>query len=217
MGLAKLRFYSSRMREVMFNHVPYEELGLNRQRMCRWHPLNRALYLGARTMLPGLLLSAKGDRVAMRSSVETRYPFLDEDVFAFCARLHPRWKLHGFRDKHILRLMARRWLPSQIVRRRKAMFRAPFDFFSSDNAPPFVEQLLSEESLRKTDYFNPEAVHHWRRAFRQMRGNPNQRLSVEMGLVGVISTQLWHHTFIDPSLADLPSLAADQPVLAARQ
>jgi hypothetical protein len=28
-----------------------------------------------------------------------------------------------------------------------------------------------------------------------------------MGLVGVLATQLWHHTFIDGSLADLPSLA----------
>jgi hypothetical protein len=27
-----------------------------------------------------------------------------------------------------------------------------------------------------------------------------------MGLVGVFATQLWHHTYIDPSLADLPTL-----------
>ena len=40
-------------------------------------------------MLPGLLLNAKGDRVAMNSSVETRYPFLDEEVFAFLAQLAP--------------------------------------------------------------------------------------------------------------------------------
>jgi hypothetical protein len=26
-----------------------------------------------------------------------------------------------------------------------------------------------------------------------------------MGLVGVLATQLWHHTYIDPDLADLPS------------
>jgi asparagine synthase (glutamine-hydrolysing) len=26
-----------------------------------------------------------------------------------------------------------------------------------------------------------------------------------MGLTAVIATQLWHHTFIDPTLADLPS------------
>jgi hypothetical protein len=42
-----------------------------------------------------------------------------------------------------------------------------------------------------------------------------------MGLVGVVSTQLWHHTFIDGTLADLPSLATtsrprgvEQPSLA---
>jgi hypothetical protein len=35
-----------------------------------------------------------------------------------------------------------------------------------------------------------------------MRANSTQRLSVEMGLAGVLSTQLWHHTFIDESLAD---------------
>jgi asparagine synthase (glutamine-hydrolysing) len=33
------------------------------------------------------------------------------------------------------------------------------------------------------------------------------RETLEMGLVGVLATQLWHHTFIDGSLADLPSLA----------
>jgi hypothetical protein len=28
-----------------------------------------------------------------------------------------------------------------------------------------------------------------------------------MGLVGVVATQLWHHTYIDASLADLPALS----------
>jgi asparagine synthase (glutamine-hydrolysing) len=37
----------------------------------------------------------------MHSSVEVRYPFLDEEVFAFLARLHPDWKLpRGSGDKH---------------------------------------------------------------------------------------------------------------------
>jgi asparagine synthase (glutamine-hydrolysing) len=154
-----------------------------------------------------LLLNAKGDRVAMHSSVETRYPFLDEEVFTFLARLHPRWKMRGFQDKYILRLLAERWLPKQIAWRRKAMFTAPFDSFHAAHVPLFVEQLLSEESLRKTDFFEPSAVHHWRQAFRGMRQGSPQRASVEMGLVGVIASQLWYHTFIDGSLADLPSRA----------
>jgi asparagine synthase (glutamine-hydrolysing) len=205
----KLRFFSRYMWEQLGDHLPYADLELNLERARRWHPLNRSLYLGARVMLPGLLLASKGDRVAMHSSVETRYPFLDEEVFSFLAKLHPRWKLRGLRDKLILRKMAQRWIPKEIAWRRKAMFRAPFDAFHAEpgTLPPFVDQLLSQESLARTGYFDPQAVQHWQQASRQMRPGANQRTMVEMGLVGVVATQLWHHTYIDGSLADLPSLS----------
>jgi asparagine synthase (glutamine-hydrolysing) len=91
------------------------------------------------------------------------------------------------------------------------MFRAPFDSFHDANVPPFVEQLLSEESLRKTGYFDVTAVRHWRQAFRTLRSGSLQRTSVEMALVGILATQLWHHTFIDGSLADLPGASWDYP------
>jgi asparagine synthase (glutamine-hydrolysing) len=207
MGMSKLRFYSDEMLELAFDHVPYADLGLNSERMKRWHPLNRSVYFGARIMLPGLLLAAKGDRVAMNSSVETRYPFLDEEVFAFCARLRPGLKLRGLCEKYILHRLAARWLPHSIAWRKKAMFRAPFDSFYLEDTPAFVDQLLCAESLRRTGYFDAEKVAHWRTMFRNLRHGSSQRTSVEMGLVGVVSTQLWHHTFIDGSLADLPSLA----------
>src|SRR5262249_54066241 len=88
MSMSQFRFFSRDFFDSLADHFPYADLRLNQQRLWCWHPLNRALYLGARVLLPGLLLQAKGDRVAMHSSVETRYPFLDEDVFDFTARLH---------------------------------------------------------------------------------------------------------------------------------
>lgn len=197
MSLSKRRFYSQAMHEAVAGHNPYLDIAPNLDRLRRWHPLNQGLYFGARIQLPGLLLNAKGDRVAMNSSVETRYPFLDEEVFAFLAKLSPRWKLRGFRDKHILRLLAERWLPASIARRSKVIFRAPFDSFHLEQAPPFVEQLLSEESLRHTGYFDAQAVHHWRKAFRSLKDGGLARIMVEMGLVGVIATQLWHQTYIE--------------------
>ena len=204
MSVAKLRFFSPWLREELSDHIPYGDLGIDAERLRRWHPLHRGLYLGIRVHLPGLLLAAKGDRVAMHSSVETRYPFLDEDVFDYLARLHPRWKLRGLRDKYLLRRLAQRWLPRSIAWRHKAMFRAPLDSFHEEGAPPFVDQLLSAESLRKTGYFDAQAVAHWRHAYKQLRAGSTARLSIEMGLVGVLSTQLWHHTFIGGGLADLP-------------
>jgi asparagine synthase (glutamine-hydrolysing) len=204
MSLSRLMFYSDEMRAAVGDHVAYEDLELNTAKMARWHPLNRALALGSRVMLAGMLLASKGDRVAMHSSVETRYPFLDEDVCTFLAGLHPRWKLRGLKDKYILRRLAERWLPKSIAWRRKAMFRAPMDAFHLDQAPPFVDQLLSDEALRKTGYFDPVAVRQWRAKLPTLRGGSGKRTAVEMGLVGVTATQLWHQVFVDSSVADVP-------------
>jgi len=202
LGLSKLRFYSKSMHVVSENANPWADLQIPLERAKRWHPLNRGIWVAGRVTLAGLLLQAKGDRVAMHSSVEVRYPFLDEDVFSFLARLDPRWKLRGLRDKHLLRLLAERWLPPSVYQRRKVIFRAPLDSFHMDPEPPFVGQLLSEESLRRTGYFDVAAVHHWRTAFRQMKPGSLPRLSVEGGLAAIVATQLWHHLYIDANLTD---------------
>ena len=203
MSLSRTRFYSADTLEALRDYSPYLELEPNPDRLLRWHPLNRALYWGARIHLGGHLLTLKGDRIAMHSSVEMRYPFLDAEVYDFLARVHPRWKLHGFRDKYILRLLGERYLPHEVAWRPKGMFRAPLDSFFDHQVPPFVDQLLSEESLRKTGYFDVQAVQYWRDQVRHRRLSFRQRTSVELGLVGVVATQLWHHTFIDRGLADL--------------
>ena len=204
MSLSRLRFFSPRLQEALADHIPYLDFEPNLDKMQRWHPLHRGLYWAGRIHLAGHLLTLKGDRVAMNSSVEARYPFLDEEVFAFLARIHPRWKMRGFRDKYLLRLLGERYLPREVAWRPKGMFRAPLDSFFDKVVPPFVDQLLSVESLKKTGYFDIPSVQTWRRAIQERRVGFRQRSSVELGLVGVVATQLWHHTFIESSLADLP-------------
>ena len=73
-----------------------------------------------------------------------------------------------------------------------------------DPEPSFVKQLLSEESIRRTGYFDLAEVNRWRRDFRKLRAGSLPRLSVEAGLTAVIATQLWHHLFLGGGLADLP-------------
>lgn len=208
-SLSRSRFYTRSMFDAMDRHIAYEDLDLDLERLRRWHPLNQSLYLGYKTMLPGLLMNHKGDRPAMHNSVETRYPFLDEDFVAFCAKLHPKWKLHGLRrDKHLLRLVAGEWLPKEISSRPKAMFRAPFANTFFEHPPGFVDQLLSEESLRRTGYFDPDRVRSFRETYQQFRWGSGKRLTLEMGLTGVMATQLWHHTFLGGGLCDLPTWTA---------
>ncbi|MSQ95669.1 MAG: asparagine synthase (glutamine-hydrolyzing) [Gemmataceae bacterium] len=207
MGTSRLRFFSPETLDKLKDYSPYLELDPNFDRIERWHPINRAFFWAGRIHLPGQLLSLKGDRVAMNSSVETRYPFLDEDVFNFLASIHPSWKLRRFKDKYILRLLCERYLPKEVAWRPKGMFRAPLDSFFDHQIPQYVEQLLSDESLKKTGYFNIEAVKFWREMVRNKQVRRVQKSSVELGLVAVVTTQLWHQLYIDGSLAEIPSQA----------
>jgi asparagine synthase (glutamine-hydrolysing) len=202
------------LRETIQDWSAYEELHLPLERMRRWHPINRALYFGVRTLLSGMLLTAKGDLASMHSSVELRHPFLDEDLFNFCAQLPPRDKLRGFREKFILRQVASRYLPREAAWRPKTMFIAPGDSFYAPhrNGEPtgvssrrIVDQLLSPESIKRAGYFDPKAVERWRQAYSRMWKMSMQRASVEVGLAAVASTQMWHHLYIDGNLADVPS------------
>ena len=212
---SRQRYYSARVKEELGDYVAYQDLNLDVERMSRWHPLNRSLYVGYKVLLPGLLLSQKGDRVSMANSVEARYPFLDEDVIALAARMHPRWKLRRLvRDKYLLRRAAERILPSDIAWRRKAMFRAPTAETFLANPPAFVRDLLSPESLARTGYFNGAAVE--RDCALLARGEGAKLGDIgSLALGGVVATQLWHHLYLGGNLCELPHLAyAPEPVSA---
>jgi asparagine synthase (glutamine-hydrolysing) len=205
-GQSRSTLYSSAMWDRLQDHNPYDDLDITNDRIKRWHPLNQSLYVGYKVMLAGLLMISKGDRISMNASVETRYPFLDDDVIKFCASLDPEYKLHGMNEKWILRKVAARTLPPQIANRPKTMFRSSLSStFLNDNRPAWVDQLLSPESLRATGYFDPQAVARERWWQNHMPRITARRFIFDVGLTCVVSTQLWHHLFCGGGLCDLPT------------
>jgi asparagine synthase (glutamine-hydrolysing) len=205
---ARHRYYSAGMKERLGDHVAYEDLDLDLARMRRWHPLNRSLYLGYKVQLGGLLLSQKGDRVAMANSVETRYPFLDEDVIAYTARIHPKWKLRRpVKDKYLLRRAAERLLPADVAWRPKAMFRAPFAETFLGQPPSFVRDLVSPESLARSGYFDADAVARDCTVLADGQGSELGNFA-SLGLGGVVATQLWHHLYLGGGLCELPQVSS---------
>jgi len=207
------RYYSGDVKERLGSFVAYQDLALDLPRLRRWHPLNRSLYLGYKVHLAGLLLSQKGDRVAMANSVETRPPFLDEKVIAFAARIHPRFKLQrGLQDKYLLRKAAERVLPKEVAWRRKAMFRAPLAETFLANPPAFVRDLMSPEALARAGYFDVGSV---RRDCEALAKGEGAKLGTfaSLGLGGVVATQLWHHLYLGGGLCELPHLT-HQPAVA---
>jgi asparagine synthase (glutamine-hydrolysing) len=205
-GQSREYLYSPDMWHELGDWSAYDEITLPLDKLKRWHPLNQSLYVGYKVHLAGLLLSSKGDRTLRTASTEGRYPFLDERVTDFCAQLPPEYKVRGLTDKWLLRRVAAKVAPKQIRTRRKEMFRATMSpAFLRPERPAWVDQLLSSESLQATGFFDVEGV----RLARQMQLSKSRyslsRFSLDAGLAGVISTQLWHHLYCGGGLADLPT------------
>ncbi len=204
-GQARPILYTPKMWERLGEHNPYDDLGITTERMAKWHPMNQSIYVGYKVMLAGLLMISKGDRISMHSSVETRYPFLDDDVIKFCSEIAPEYKLRGKTEKWILRQVAARTLPKQIANRPKTMFRSKFSqTFFGPGRPKWVEQLISADSLRKTGYFDAEMVRRERMKQLALPRITARRFVMDIALTNVVSTQLWHHLFFG-GLCDLPT------------
>ncbi|MGE5469624.1 MAG: asparagine synthase (glutamine-hydrolyzing) [Bacteroidota bacterium] len=163
--------------------------------------LTRAQWIEIRSFMSPYLLSCQGDRVAMASGIEARYPFLDPDVVDFCLALPRRHKLMGLRDKLALRQLAAGRLPAAVSARRKQPFRAPIApaLFGPAAAGRF-DDLLDEHALDGLGWINAPAVGRLLRRVRGQEGRVGGERE-EMGLVGVLTLAMWARAF-GPGLAE---------------
>jgi len=161
-----------------------------------WDILSRAQFLEMTTFLSSYLLSSQGDRVAMANSLEIRLPFLDYRIIDFAARIPPQWKLKGLHEKHILRQAFKGSLPGTISQRVKHPYRAPIrEAFFSGKGCRYVDDLLSEDYVRKAGYFDEKKVSRLLGLFRSGRVNSAAEFQ-NMAFLGILSTQLIHQQFI---------------------
>jgi len=86
--------------------------------------IEKLMYIDARLWLPDDLLT-KVDRATMAYSLEARVPYLDHRFFEFCARLDPALKQRGRTGKYLLKRLAEKLLPAEIVHRPKQGFFPP--------------------------------------------------------------------------------------------
>lgn len=171
-----------------------------------WHWAGQAQALEITTFLSSYLLAAQGDRMAMASAVEGRFPFLDHRVVELANSFPMSFKLRTLRqDKYILRQLAAERLPETIAERPKLPYRAPIREVVRSRAGGRLDDLLSVDSLRAVGLFAPEAA---RRLYEKVRTSDNSSEMEEMALFGVITTQLWHELFLTPpssATTDIPS------------
>jgi asparagine synthase (glutamine-hydrolysing) len=193
------RFFSRETRHALASARTPDYLETLPLEFSRWDPLAQAQFIEVETLLSSYLISSQGDRMLMAHSVEGRFPFLDMDVMEFCNSLPAQYKLNGLNEKFILKNVARGIIPDTIINRAKQPYRAPDAIaFIGPDAPPYVDELLSHSALIDAGLFDPEAV---RGLFAKCKARAADNDGVfsntdNMGLVGVLSTQLVVDQFI---------------------
>lgn len=108
--------------------------------------IDRVMYVDLRLWLPDDLL-VKVDRATMAHSLEARVPYLDHRFVEFAARLDPGLKQRGLTTKYLLKQLAQKYLPDEIVHRRKQGF-----------VPPLVEWFAGQLDGRVRTALSPQGL-----------------------------------------------------------
>jgi asparagine synthase (glutamine-hydrolysing) len=172
----------------------------------RWSALEQAAYLEVTTLLSGYLLAAQGDRVAMASGVEGRYPFLDHRLFAHARGTPSIHKLVGLREKGELRRLARRLLPETLADRPKRPYRAhdAASIIAAAGAG-WVRNALEPAAVTDAGVFAPAMV---ATLVRRLDDGHARGQRESMALIGILSTQVLHARFCGPTRDTYQPVAA---------
>lgn len=151
--------------------------------------VDQMLYVDQQTFLPDLNL-AYTDKLSMAASIEARVPFLDHVVIDIMRKVPPKFKLHGYTQKYILKKAMAGVLPEGVISRRKAGFALPVRSWLQNELREMVGDLLSEKRVRERGLFQPGAV------AKLVQDNGKSR-DYTLQLWSLLTLELWQQTFVD--------------------
>lgn len=178
--------------------------------------VNNSMYLEAKTFLHGLLVVE--DKLSMAHSLETRVPFLDNDLVDFAMKLPVRLKLRQFNEsvrlnenepgakstryfqktrdgKLLLRDLMERHVPKEVVEREKQGFSAPDASWFRGESIDYIRRALMGREARIFDYIDRSVVQNL--VDDHLSGRTNRRLLIW----SLLSVENWIGAFTTGSEA----------------
>ncbi len=172
--------------------------------------VNHSLYFEAKTFLHGLLVVE--DKLSMAHGLESRVPFLDNDLVDFAMRVPARLKLGNLAEvvrlnenepgkkaeryyrrtrdgKLLLRKVMRRYIPEEVAAREKQGFSAPDASWFRGDSIEYVKRTLLETDARIYAWLDRGAVRSL--IDEHLSGRINRRLLIW----SLLSTEEWCRQF----------------------
>jgi asparagine synthase (glutamine-hydrolysing) len=173
--------------------------------------INHSLYFEAKTFLHGLLIL--DDKLSMAHGLETRVPFLDNDLVDFGMRIPVHLKLGNLSavvrlnenepgnktakyfsktkdGKLLLRKVMERYIPAEVTNREKQGFSAPDASWFKGESIDYVRRKLFAENARIYEFLDRRAVEQL--VTEHLEGKQNRRLLIW----SLLSAENWCEQFL---------------------
>jgi asparagine synthase (glutamine-hydrolysing) len=187
----KAQLYKGALKEhfEMDPYGPKEALRRLQSDVQHLDPLTQMLYIDARANLPDDLLMV-GDKTSMANSLEVRVPFLDYRLVEFIESLPPQLKLHGLTGKYLHKKAMLKWLPREVVYRKKKGFAHPIAHWLRTSMRPLVEDCLLSKDSFAASYFDQGYIRQILERDRQGKEQYMRHIYL------LLSLELWRRTFL---------------------
>jgi len=163
--------------------------------------LVRQLYTKLKTQMPTHVLIPYNS-VSAAYSMASRFPYMSRELVEFTSSIPPSLKA---KDKPILRSIAKRLLPSEILNRPKAGFDMPFSYWLKNDLRDLVEHVLSRSSIQNRGFLDYRSVKSVREQFYSSQGSIPW-----VDLWAMVSLELWLQLYYDPTDIQRPTFTASE-------
>jgi asparagine synthase (glutamine-hydrolysing) len=119
-----------------------------------------------------------------------RVPFLDVALVQFLESLPVSLKLRGRTGKYIHKKAAAKWLPKEIIHRKKRNFATPMDEWLQSDLTISLKKLLNVKDSACRQYFNLDFVNSMIEQHRAGKANFSTQLFM------LLSFEFWHRHFL---------------------
>ena len=150
--------------------------------------LNKLLYLEIYTFLIDHNLNYT-DKAGMANSVEIRVPYLDLDLVEFSTFIPVKYKMNGKETKYILKKVAERYLPKDVIYRPKSGFGAPVEHWVRFELDDFINNKLSEKNILDSGLYTGEMVNEI------IKQNKEGKINASYSVWSLLAIQSWCNQF----------------------
>lgn len=119
--------------------------------------LQKMLLADFNAILFGALLP-KMDIATMAHSLEGRSPFLAKDILEFAPAISDKYKVRGVTTKYLLRTLAKKYLPEELINQPKRGFEIPLKLWMDNDLKEILQDYLFSANALYPEFLDKKFV-----------------------------------------------------------